>query len=176
VDDLALTREVERAAAGSHAAFAAVVRATQIDVQRCCAALVDSGSAEDLAQETFLRAYRVLPSFRGEASVRTWVLGIARHVCVDELRRRDRRRRTLSHRPPQPAALDPTADADLRLLVAALAPERREAFVLTQVVGLGYDEAAVVCGCPVGTIRSRVSRARADLVAMLGRDARSASA
>ena len=51
--------------------------------------------------------------------------------------------------------------------VASLAPDRREAFVLTQIVGLGYAEAAEVCACPVGTIRSRVARARADLVAAL---------
>ncbi|MGW5671249.1 sigma factor-like helix-turn-helix DNA-binding protein, partial [Micromonospora sp. NPDC003776] len=62
-----------------------------------------------------------------------------------------------------------TADSDdtvtLRRLVAALAPERREAFVATQIVGLSYAEAAEVCGCPVGTIRSRVARAREDLIA-----------
>jgi RNA polymerase sigma-70 factor (ECF subfamily) len=51
--------------------------------------------------------------------------------------------------------------------VAALPPERREAFVLTQVVGLSYDEAATVCTCPVGTIRSRVARARSDLIAAI---------
>lgn len=55
----------------------------------------------------------------------------------------------------------------LRQAVAALAPDRRDAFVLTQLVGLSYPEAAEVCGCPVGTIRSQVARARADLVAGL---------
>jgi RNA polymerase sigma-70 factor (ECF subfamily) len=60
----------------------------------------------------------------------------------------------------------------MRALVAALEPERREAFVLTQVVGLSYAEAAEVCACPVGTIRSRVARARADLVAALGAQSR----
>jgi RNA polymerase sigma-70 factor (ECF subfamily) len=61
----------------------------------------------------------------------------------------------------------------MRTLVAALEPERREAFVLTQVVGLSYAEAADVCSCPVGTIRSRVARARADLVSALGGQSRS---
>ncbi len=61
----------------------------------------------------------------------------------------------------------------MRALVAGLEPERREAFVLTQVVGLSYAEAADVCSCPVGTIRSRVARARADLVDGLGGGAQS---
>ena len=61
----------------------------------------------------------------------------------------------------QPA---PTVTEDV---LAALHPDRREAFVLTQLVGLGYEEAAVVVGCPIGTIRSRVARARADLQAQL---------
>jgi RNA polymerase sigma-70 factor, ECF subfamily len=60
----------------------------------------------------------------------------------------------------------------LRAVIAALEPERREAFVLTQLLDLGYAEAAQVCGCPVGTIRSRVARAREDLAAALDVDAR----
>jgi len=55
----------------------------------------------------------------------------------------------------------------VRALIAGLEPERREAFVLTQIIGLSYAEAADVCDCPLGTIRSRVARARADLVAAL---------
>jgi RNA polymerase sigma-70 factor (ECF subfamily) len=56
----------------------------------------------------------------------------------------------------------------INLAVRTLAGDRRDAFVLTQVLGLGYAEAAQVCGCPVGTIRSRVARARRELVEMLG--------
>jgi RNA polymerase sigma-70 factor (ECF subfamily) len=59
---------------------------------------------------------------------------------------------------------DPAESVALRGLLDVLDPDRREAFVLTQVVGLSYAEAADVCNCPVGTIRSRVARARADLV------------
>jgi len=58
----------------------------------------------------------------------------------------------------------PTDDGDVAALLDAIDPDRREAFVLTQVVGLSYEEAAASLGCPVGTVRSRVSRARADLV------------
>lgn len=63
---------------------------------------------------------------------------------------------------------DPAESVAMRALVAALEPQRREAFVLTQVLGLSYAEAADVCSCPLGTIRSRVARARADLVEGIG--------
>ena len=66
--------------------------------------------------------------------------------------------------PAQPDASGQVAAANL---LARLSPERREAFVLTQVLGLSYAEAAEVCGCPVGTIRSRVARARMDLMGRL---------
>ena len=69
---------------------------------------------------------------------------------------------------PATAARDVGEGVALRALLAELDPDRREAFVLTQVVGLSYAEAAEVCGCPVGTIRSRVARARDHLVAALG--------
>jgi RNA polymerase sigma-70 factor (ECF subfamily) len=62
------------------------------------------------------------------------------------------------------AVADPSDGTDLWSVVSSLAPDRRAAFVLTQVVGCDYAEAAQICGCPVGTIRSRVARARADLI------------
>lgn len=72
---------------------------------------------------------------------------------------------------PAPRSVaDPAGSVTVRALVTGLELERREAFVLTQVLGLSYAEAADVCVCPVGTIRSRVARARAELVEQLGED------
>ena len=70
------------------------------------------------------------------------------------------------------AATPPDAAEEISLtaVIAQLAPGRREAFTLTQVLGLSYAEAAQVCGCPIGTIRSRVARARSDLVIALDLD------
>jgi len=155
------------AARGDAVAFADLVRATQADVWRTCAALVDTQSADDLVQETYIKAHRALPRFAGESSVRTWLIAIARHVCVDEIRSRSRQRRLLTSQPSRPSSVEPTPGIELGLLVSALPADRREAFVLTQVIGLSYDEAAAVCKCPVGTIRSRVARARADLIATM---------
>jgi RNA polymerase sigma-70 factor (ECF subfamily) len=164
------------AATGDPLAAAALVRATQSDVWRLCAALGDRQSADDLTQETYLRAFGSLHRFEGRSSVRTWLLTIARRVCADAVRSRRRRQVTLVPDQGDLEALGRPVDADgvaesatVTDLLARLDADRREAFVLTQLLGLPYAEAAEVAGCPVGTIRSRVARARADLVESLTR-------
>jgi RNA polymerase sigma-70 factor (ECF subfamily) len=156
------------ARAGDPGAQAAFVRATQSDVWRFTAALVDPGAADDLTQETFLRAFRALPAFEGRSSVRTWLLGIARRTCADHLRAVVRRRRLDARLAAQACTELPAPDPAHRLstadLLGRLSEERRTAFVLTQVLGLSYAEAAAVEDVPVGTIRSRVARARDELV------------
>lgn len=158
----------ERSTAAGPLSIEAVVTATAADVWRLHAHLVSPAQADDLSQETFLRVLRALPTYRGESSVKTWVLAIASRTAVDEIRRGQRQRRLLARLSPRPeAARDPTAGHDLMDLLARLEARRRQAFVLTQVLELDYAEAAQLAGCPVGTIRSRVSRARADLIAAL---------
>ncbi|MGY1754728.1 sigma-70 family RNA polymerase sigma factor [Blastococcus sp. SYSU D01042] len=162
------------AAGGDPLAAAAFVRATQSDVWRLCVALGDPGTADDLTQETFLRAFASLHRFEGRSSVRTWLLTIARRVCADAVRSRRRRRLVLVRDDADLAALpssggrDPVGEgAGVSDLLARMDPDRREAFVLTQLLGLSYSEAAAVAGCAVGTIRSRVARGRADLIGSL---------
>jgi RNA polymerase sigma-70 factor (ECF subfamily) len=171
VDDL--TSLARAAGRGDRAALAGLVRQTQADVWRLCAYLVDPGAADDLTQETYLRAIPALRKFRGDAPVRAWLLTIARRACAAEIDARVRDRRLtarLAALPDgtsrQPSA-PPGAQAAVDELLAELAPDRRAAFVLTQLLGCSYAEAAAVCGCPVGTIRSRVARAREDLDAMM---------
>src|SRR5215217_2459529 len=93
MDELACT--AADAADGDPLAAAALVRATQSDVWRLCAALGDRQSADDLTQETYLRAFGSLHRFEGRSSLRTWLLTIARRVCADAVRSRRRRRLTL---------------------------------------------------------------------------------
>ncbi len=155
------------AALGDDRAVEHLVRATQSEVLRLCSHLVDPGVAPDLAQETYLRALRSLPGFRGEAPFRLWLLSIARRTCADHLRTTVRRRRLdLRLRAVRPVDAPPAtgrvAEDDL---LDALDPDRRAAFVLTQLLGLSYGEAAQACGVPIGTVRSRVARARDDLMA-----------
>lgn len=169
-----LTRLAEAAQAGDDGALDQLVELAYEQVWRLCASLVDEASASDLAQEAFLRAVRALPRFRAEASARTWLLAIARRTCMDDLRGRTRRRRRDEALVPAARraaiAADATGEVLVADLLARLDPDRRTAFVLTQVLGLTCEEAAEVCDCPAGTIRSRVARARNELIDQLGVD------
>jgi RNA polymerase sigma-70 factor (ECF subfamily) len=169
-----VTRLALAAQAGDPWCVGEFIRAAQRDVRRYLAFHAGAGDADDLTQETFLRVLGALPRFQGNSSARTWVLSIARRVFVDHLRRSAARPRTVGsdnweglaedqlHRGPATAAFTELVEIDM--LLAALPGDRREALLLTQVLGFSYAEAAQVCGCPVGTIRSRVARARDDLV------------
>lgn len=160
-------------------AAASFIRATSSHVRRLLSYLADSGHVEDLAQETFLRAFTALPRYGHRSPARLWLLAIARRVAADQVRvdQRSPRRANgdwqveLDRARPVPDMTEVTA---LRHAIAALDTDRREAFVLTRVLGMSYEEAACACNCPVGTIRSRVFRARTDLLAVLD-DSRSPS-
>jgi RNA polymerase sigma-70 factor, ECF subfamily len=152
---------------GETDAAAQFIRASQAEVWRLCAHLGRPADPDDLTQETYLRAFRSLGRFRADASARTWLLTIARRVCADAVR--DARRRRTKPGVALPVAVpDPAAAVGVRDLIDGLDDERRTAFALTQVLGLSYAEAAEICGCPVGTIRSRVARARMELLRRLG--------
>ncbi|BCL25641.1 sigma-70 family RNA polymerase sigma factor [Streptomyces aurantiacus] len=152
------------------------VRALHPDVVRYITHVgADHQAADDLAQDTFLRALGSLHRFEGRSSARTWLLSIARRTVVDSLRYAAARPRladaddwTICADRARPSGL-PGFEEGVALLdlLDALAPERRRAFVLTQLAGLSYEEAAELSGCPIGTIRSRVARARATLVELL---------
>ncbi|MDR7301481.1 sigma-70 family RNA polymerase sigma factor [Haloactinomyces albus] len=175
VDDQQLTRYAIAARQGDRAAAAAFVRGTQRQVWQLLRYLTDPRHAEDLTQDCYVRAFSSLPSFRGDSSARSWLLAIARRVAADHLRRRRRRPQQADCADWQAAAehAQPSEPPDmvegyaLRTALGALDPDRREAFVLTQVLGLSYEETARVCGCRTGTVRSRVSRARSDLAERL---------
>lgn len=163
----ARTHAAHAARLGDRSALEQLVESSYPDVWRLCAALVDRDAADDLAQETILRAIHALPRFRGRSTAQTWILSIARHTCMDELRARDRRRRQqrqLATTPDRPPTTDPAEQIALDQLVSSLDPDQRAAFVLTQRLRLTYDEAATICDCPTGTIRSRVARAREHLI------------
>jgi RNA polymerase sigma-70 factor (ECF subfamily) len=171
-----LTSLARAAGRGNRDALAAFIRETQSDVWRFCAHLVDPAAADDLTQETYLRAITALRGFRGDAPVRSWLLTIARRVCAAEIDARSKSRElaarlaadSATRRSSEP---EPGGHAAVGLLLGALDPDRRTAFVLTQMIGCSYAEAAEICGCPVGTIRSRVARARAELDDMLAEPA-----
>lgn len=157
------------AAKGDDRAFEAVCRLLSDDVWRYCRALTgDRELAFEAAQETFARSVRAIRRFRGDGPVRVFFLVIARrsvaHVLRHELRQVGW---PAGDDLPERQVGDPTGAVDVQALVAVLPPDLRHAFVLTQVLGLDYAEAARVAECPIGTIRSRVFRARERLMAAI---------
>lgn len=162
---------------GDRDALRQFIAETHHDVSAICRYLGDSDTADDLAQETYERAIKSLHRYRHDGPAKNWLLTIARRTCADGARRRIRRRameqRVISL--PHDELTERPIDghfAELDELMALLDDDRRAAFVLTQLNGLRYEEAADVLGVPVGTIRSRVSRARQQLVTALDADVR----
>ncbi len=150
------------------------VRATQEDVWRLCAHLGDRERADDLTQESFVRVLRSLPGFRGDAPVRSWLFRIVRRVVADDIASRQRMRRQQADLHQGRLAItspDHQGSVTLEHLLGCLDPERRAAFVLTQLLGYSYADAAEACCVPIGTIRSRVARARGVLVELVGEPA-----
>ena len=131
-------------------------------VFRFCARRVGLESAQDAAQETFLTAQRVMRNFRGESSLRTWLLGIAHNECRRLARSRRLEpphielRETPDGVPFEQAIVDRHA---LSEALNRLSPEHREVVLLHEVEGLSYDEAAEVIGVPAGTVKSRLHHA-----------------
>jgi RNA polymerase sigma-70 factor, ECF subfamily len=168
-DDDAVTALALAAGRGDGQSLEGFIKATQGDVWRFVAYLCEAGSADDLTQETFLRAIGALPRFSGRSTARTWLLSIARRVVADHIRYQRSRPRVVRAADADDAGIHGRWArgfedvVEVGTMIAELALDQREALLLTQVIGLSYAEAATVCGCPVGTIRSRVARARSEL-------------
>lgn len=163
---------------GDDAAFRSLVEAYQDRVYALCAALAGP-DAEDLLQETFVRVHAAVGRFdpNGPASLLGWILTIARRLCTD--RSRAARVRLASALPSDGLVADGAPDRDLersrlrakiRLAVAALPEEQRAVIALREWDGLGYEEIAAIEGVPVGTVRSRLARAREALREALSDD------
>ena len=141
--------------------------------------LGNRAEAEEIAQETFLRAYRALPEFRREARLGTWLYAIASRLCLSRLAAPERRlTRGDDDALATAPSLDPDAaasleraelDAALRDAIAALPEDRRIVVILRDLEGLAYEEIAEVLALELGTVRSRLHRARMDLKAKLER-------
>lgn len=170
--DHELLRHVE--AGELHAAGTLLVHGYADEVYALCRAMLrDPVQAEDLSQEVFVRAFGALSGFRKEASVRTWLLRIARNRCIDALRALEREPVADDDEPDgQPAAEPSIADLtvyrqDLRAGLDALTENERALVILRFGHGLGYDELAATFGSEQGAIRMRVSRAVAKMRAAL---------
>lgn len=163
-----------RLRAGDRRAFEELVRAHQHRVYGLALRMLgDAAEAQDVAQEVFLRAHRGLAEFRGDARLSTWLYTIASRLCLNRLAGSKRRLtrpgdealdRVVDGRPGPDETLErDELDAALRRAIAELPEERRVVVVLRDVDGLAYEEIAEILALPVGTVRSRLHRARLDL-------------
>lgn len=173
---------VERTVAGDQAAFGLLVIKYQRRIERLIGRMVrDVDLVEDIAQETFIRAYRALPKFRGDSQFYTWLYRIAINtakkfllelkrdptVSQSTLERRSEEDETFQ--PKSEPSTDETPESVLaakeigqavNAVLDALPVDLRQAITLREMDGLSYEEIAEVMNCPVGTVRSRIFRAR----------------
>jgi RNA polymerase sigma-70 factor, ECF subfamily len=163
---------VARAVGGDTEAFEVLVRRHYPSVWVVAFLFVqEEMAAEELTQDTFLRAYRALAGWRGEASLRTWLAAICRRLCIDRARLKQLETVT----PPDlEAVAGSTAEADaladrfdLQAALDRLPADDREAFLLVHHYGYSSSETATLLGVPASTVRSRVARARQRLAAAL---------
>ncbi len=173
---------VERAVAGDSRAFDLLVIKYQRRIQRLIGRMVrDSGLVEDIAQETFIRAYRALHQYRGDAQFYTWLYRIAVNTAKKFLLELKRDPMTLETNLRQDdennetywRGSEPTTDETpesvlaakeiagvVNVAIAALPEDLRQALVLREIEGLTYEEISEVMNSPIGTVRSRIFRAR----------------
>lgn len=154
---------VARAVAGEVAAFEGIYRQHVGRVYALCLRMTaDVPRAEAATQETFVRAWKSLPGFRGDASLATWLCHVAASAVVDEVRRQGRHNHLELLEEDAPAATQPLPDAglDMEKALARLPPGARMVLVLHDLHGFNHQEIAQRLGVASGTSKSQLARAR----------------
>jgi len=170
---------VERVQKGDKAAFELLVAKYHRKIIRLVSRLVrDAAEVEDVTQEAFIKAYRALPQFRGESAFYTWLYRIAVNTAKNHLATQGRRAPTSTEANAEEAETFAEADQlrdintpesllmskqiaqTVNAAMEALPDELRTAITLREIEGLSYEEIAEAMGCPIGSVRSRIFRAR----------------
>lgn len=160
------TATIRAAMDGDEASFVALVQPLELPVWRFLVRMLgDPGLAEDVAQDTFVKVFLRLETFRGKSKFSTWVFQIARNTAIDAIRKRDRQVKVVDQiefaDPAEPAT--GTWRIELEEALATLSPLLRETLVLIDISGLTYQEASEVLETPIGTVKSRLHAGRAEL-------------
>ncbi|GLT21531.1 MULTISPECIES: RNA polymerase sigma factor RpoE [Zoogloea] len=170
---------VERVQRGDKQAFGLLVTKYQRKLARLLSRLIrDPAEVEDVAQETFIKAYRALPSFRGDSAFYTWLYRIGINTAKNFLVSQGRRAPTSTDfdsdeaetfedgdqlrdiNTPERLLMTKQIGDTVNVAMEALPEELRTAIVLREIEGLSYEEIASIMECPIGTVRSRIFRAR----------------
>jgi RNA polymerase sigma-70 factor (ECF subfamily) len=177
---------VERAQRGDKHAFELLVSKYQRKLVRLLSRYMrDQGEVEDVAQEAFIKAYRALASFRGDSAFYTWLYRIGINTAKNFLISSGRRAPTSTEHDAEEAETFDDGDqlrdintpesllmskeiaATVNAAMEGLPEEMRTAIMLREIDGLSYEEIAAIMGCPIGTVRSRIFRAREDIAVKL---------
>ena len=174
---------VERAQTGDLDAFEQIVTAYQAKVYTIALSIMGNrDDADDAAQEAFIKVYRSIGAFSFQAQFSTWLYRVATNVCLDALRRRKRAGAVSLDTDDEDAApmqvpdMSPTPEDTysqketvslVRQAIARLSPEHQKVIVLRDISGRSYDEIAAMERCSVGTVKSRINRARQNLKKLL---------
>jgi RNA polymerase sigma-70 factor, ECF subfamily len=177
---------VERVQAGDQEAFGLLVSKYQRKLLRLVMRMVrDPAEAEDVAQEAFIKAYRALPNFRGDSAFYTWLYRIGVNTAKNWLVANGRRMPTMSEigdddsdgidesvllrddETPDRVLMSRQIGETVNAAMDALPDDLRTAISLREIEGLSYEEIAQVMDCPIGTVRSRIFRAREAIAARL---------
>lgn len=169
---------VERSKKGDREAFEHLVRLYENKVYTIAYRLMGNyADASDLAQDAFIKIYQALPNFRGDSSFSTWIYHITVNVCRDELRKRQRRptvslddnssennNNTYEIRSNDPGPEEMLDRSETQAMIQSclntLSDDYREIIVMREIQELAYEEIAEILGCSLGTVKSRLSRAR----------------
>jgi len=179
-------RLVERAQRGDKHAFDLLVAKYQRKLTRLLARFIrDPAEVEDVVQEAFIKSYRALPSFRGESAFYTWLYRIGINTAKNYLVALGRRAPTVTEfdseeaesfedgdqlrdiNTPESLMMSKQIGTTVNEAMEALPEELRTAIALREIEGLSYDEIATMMNCPIGTVRSRIFRAREAIAAKL---------
>lgn len=169
---------IERTLQGDLSAFEGLVERHRGVVVRVAARIVGPDAAEDVAQDAFLRAFHRLGQYRGSAAFRAWLLQITQNAALNALAWSRRRPADPVQEAPEAPDTDPVRQPvtelerrerqqRLELKLGALRPEYRSLVVLRDLEGLSYGEIAEVLEMPVGSVKGRLHRARAELIELL---------
>ncbi|MCL4872864.1 sigma-70 family RNA polymerase sigma factor [bacterium] len=172
---------IERARAGDNAAFEALVRKYQDRVYNVCRYMLGPADAEDAAQDAFVKAYRNLDRFTPSPSFQAWITRIAVNSCLDYKRKPAHLSLAATSREGEEYTLEPPSDSPgpeaaleskkageaVSTALAGLSDKLRAAIVLYEMEGLSYEEISEALGISIGTVKSRISRAREELKSLL---------
>jgi RNA polymerase sigma-70 factor, ECF subfamily len=166
---------VRRAQAGDLEAFERIVRHCQASAWFLAYMLTrDPSAADDVVQDAFVRAYVAIRSYRNQWKFTSWLMQIVRNCAMDHHRRSKRLGAALERagRPVTEATMPPIEERSrIDDAVRTLPPQLREPFVVIEMLGYSYEETSVILGVPIGTLKSRMHRARAALVRALSEEA-----